>query len=162
MGLYRRLKESAVPTVPVSDPALRIFVPPRFYNGPRLHDGPETVRPLPPHLLCEHNYCSSESIDSSPSRPVDIESGAPLETKSHSSSDPFEYLAVPSTSTATMAAPQTSSSGPFEYLAVPSTSTTTMAAPQTCESVHLPFNSMYLSVLVSLQLCLMVGCSLHF
>ncbi|XP_077545903.1 uncharacterized protein LOC144158709 isoform X2 [Haemaphysalis longicornis] len=51
MGLYRKLKEAAVPTVQVSDPALRIFVPPR----------PETVRLLPPHLLCEDNYCSRES-----------------------------------------------------------------------------------------------------
>ncbi|XP_077542191.1 uncharacterized protein LOC144154933 isoform X8 [Haemaphysalis longicornis] len=167
MGIYRRLKESAVPTVPVSDPALRIFVPPQFYNGPKPHDGPETVRLLPPRLLCEHNYCSSESrietmrlvphvlcdrdycttqnIDSSPSsflavnsqvlgRPVDIESGAPLATTSHSSSGPAEYRAVPSTSTATIAAPPTSSSGPAEYRAVPSTSTATIAAPPTSSS----------------------------
>ncbi|XP_077542203.1 uncharacterized protein LOC144154933 isoform X18 [Haemaphysalis longicornis] len=167
MGIYRRLKESAVPTVPVSDPALRIFVPPQFYNGPKPHDGPETVRLLPPRLLCEHNYCSSESrietmrlvphvlcdrdycttqnIDSSPSsflavnsqvlgRPVDIESGAPLATTSHSSSGPSEYRAVPSTSTATIAAPPTSSSGPSEYRAVPSTSTATIAAPPTSHS----------------------------
>ncbi|XP_077542195.1 uncharacterized protein LOC144154933 isoform X13 [Haemaphysalis longicornis] len=167
MGIYRRLKESAVPTVPVSDPALRIFVPPQFYNGPKPHDGPETVRLLPPRLLCEHNYCSSESrietmrlvphvlcdrdycttqnIDSSPSsflavnsqvlgRPVDIESGAPLATTSHSSSGPAEYRAVPSTSTATIAAPPTSSSGPSEYRAVPSTSTATIAAPPTSSS----------------------------
>ncbi|XP_077542202.1 uncharacterized protein LOC144154933 isoform X17 [Haemaphysalis longicornis] len=167
MGIYRRLKESAVPTVPVSDPALRIFVPPQFYNGPKPHDGPETVRLLPPRLLCEHNYCSSESrietmrlvphvlcdrdycttqnIDSSPSsflavnsqvlgRPVDIESGAPLATTSHSSSGPAEYRAVPSTSTATIAAPPTSSSGPAEYRAVPSTSTATIAAPPTSHS----------------------------
>ncbi|XP_077542193.1 uncharacterized protein LOC144154933 isoform X9 [Haemaphysalis longicornis] len=167
MGIYRRLKESAVPTVPVSDPALRIFVPPQFYNGPKPHDGPETVRLLPPRLLCEHNYCSSESrietmrlvphvlcdrdycttqnIDSSPSsflavnsqvlgRPVDIESGAPLATTSHSSSGPSEYRAVPSTSTATIAAPPTSSSGPAEYRAVPSTSTATIAAPPTSSS----------------------------
>ncbi|XP_077542200.1 uncharacterized protein LOC144154933 isoform X16 [Haemaphysalis longicornis] len=167
MGIYRRLKESAVPTVPVSDPALRIFVPPQFYNGPKPHDGPETVRLLPPRLLCEHNYCSSESrietmrlvphvlcdrdycttqnIDSSPSsflavnsqvlgRPVDIESGAPLATTSHSSSGPAEYRAVPSTSTATIAAPPTSSSGPSEYRAVPSTSTATIAAPPTSHS----------------------------
>lgn len=42
--ILKRLKKNAVPTVPVYDPELRPFVPPKFYKGPLEEDG----APLPP------------------------------------------------------------------------------------------------------------------
>ncbi|XP_037281233.1 uncharacterized protein LOC119174442 isoform X3 [Rhipicephalus microplus] len=42
-GILKRLKKCAVPTVPVYDPELRPFVPPKFYKGPVEEEG----APLP-------------------------------------------------------------------------------------------------------------------
>ncbi|KAL1477177.1 hypothetical protein MTO96_035951, partial [Rhipicephalus appendiculatus] len=58
-GILKRLKKCAVPTVPVYDPELRPFVPPKFYKGPVEEEGaplpsasalPYTIplSPLPP------------------------------------------------------------------------------------------------------------------
>ncbi|KAL1416502.1 hypothetical protein MTO96_027866 [Rhipicephalus appendiculatus] len=48
-GILKRLKKCAVPTVPVYDPELRPFVPPKFYKGPVEEEGapPPSASTLP-------------------------------------------------------------------------------------------------------------------